>query len=67
MKGTKYMARGGASGSAKPKGTKYMARGGASGAVKGTKYMARGGSALASEMAANPGFSNIPKSVRDKL
>ena len=36
-------------------------------AMKGTKYMAKGGAALQSEMKANPGFSNIPKSVRDKL
>ena len=59
MKGTKYMAKGGSM-----KGTKYMAKGGA---MKGTKYMSKGGAALKAEMKANPGFSNIPKSVRDKL
>ena len=57
-KKSKMMAKGGM------KKTKYMAKGGA---MKGTKYMSKGGAALKSEMKANPGFSNIPKSVRDKL
>ena len=58
MKGRKYMARGGAM-----KGTKGMAKGGA---MKGTKYMAMGGAARA-EMKANPGMSNMPKSVMSAL
>ena len=58
MKGTKYMAKGGAM-----KGTKYMAKGGA---MKGTKYMSMGGAAK-SEMKANPGMGKMPKSVVDAL
>ena len=58
MKGTKGMARGGAM-----KGTKGMAKGGA---MKGTKYMSMGGAARA-EMQANPGMSNMPKSVMSAL
>ena len=70
MKGTKGMAKGGAM-----KGTKGMAKGGAmkrtkgmarGGAMKGTKYMAMGGAARA-EMKANPGMSNMPKSVMSAL
>ena len=59
MKGTKYRAKGGSM-----KGTKYMAKGGS---MKGTKYMAKGGAALASEMKANPGIGNMPKSVMSAL
>ena len=59
MKGTKYKAGGGAM-----KGTKYKAGGGA---MKGTKYMSKGGAALQSEMKANPGMGNMPKSVAAAL
>jgi hypothetical protein len=70
MKGTKYKAGGGAM-----KGTKYRAGGGAmkgtkgmtkGGAMKGAKYMSMGGAARA-EMQANPGMSNMPKSVMSAL
>ena len=35
--------------------------------MKGTKYMAKGGAALQSEMKANPGMGNMPKSVMSAL
>ena len=40
---------------------KYMAKGG------NPKYMSKGGAALQSEMKANPGISNMPKSVAAAL
>ena len=46
------------------KGTKYRAGGGAN---KSTKYFSRGGAALQSEMKANPGMGNMPKSVKMRL
>jgi hypothetical protein len=46
------------------KGTTYKAGGGAK---KGTKYMSKGGAALQSEMKANPGMGNMPKSVAAAL
>jgi hypothetical protein len=46
------------------KKTKGMAMGGA---MKGTKGMAMGGAALRSEMQANPGIGNMPKSVMSAL
>jgi hypothetical protein len=53
MKKPKYMAKGG--------NPKYMAKGG------NPKYMSKGGAALQSEMKANPGISNMPKSVAAAL
>ncbi len=37
------------------------------GGMKNTKGMAKGGAALRSEMQANPGISNMPKSVMSAL
>jgi len=73
MKGTKYKAGGGAN-----KNTKYRAGGGVGankstkgmpmgGAMKGPKGFTKGGAALASEMQANPGMGNMPKSVMSAL
>ena len=59
MKGTKYMAKGGGM-----KGTKYKAMGGG---MKSTKGFAKGGAALRSEMKANPGMGNMPKSVKSAV
>ena len=73
MKGTKYKAKGGGM----MKGTKYKAVGG--GMMKGTKarpmggamgspkVFSKGGAAYQSEMQANPGISNMPKSVKLSL
>ena len=46
------------------KGTKYKAMGGG---MKSTKGFAKGGAALQSEMKANPGMGNMPKSVMSAL
>lgn len=46
------------------KGTKYKSMGGG---MKSTKGFSRGGAALQSEMKANPGMSNMPKSVMAAL
>ena len=46
------------------KGTKYKAMGGG---MKSTKGFAKGGAALMSEMKANPGMGNMPKSVMSAL
>ena len=46
------------------KGTKYKSMGGG---MKSTKGFSRGGAALQSEMKANPGMGNMPKSVAMKL
>lgn len=59
MKGTKYMAKGGGM-----KGTKYKSMGGG---MKSTKGFSRGGAALQSEIKANPGMGNMPKSVMSAL
>jgi|TARA_R100000030_G_scaffold54145_1_gene40741 hypothetical protein len=73
MKGTKYKSNGGGM----MKGTKYKANGG--GMMKGTKarpmggamgspkVFSKGGAAYQSEMQANPGMSNMPKSVKLSL
>tara|TARA_R100001163_G_C4880103_1_gene77809 strand:+ start:64 stop:333 length:270 start_codon:yes stop_codon:yes gene_type:complete len=53
MKKPKYMAKGG--------NPKYMAKGG------NPKYMSKGGAAFQSEMKANSGMGNMPKSVVDAL
>ena len=60
MKGTKYKAGGGAN-----KNVKYRSGGG--GMMKGTKGFTKGGAALKSEMQANPGMGNMPKSVMSAL
>jgi hypothetical protein len=71
MKGTKYKAGGGANKNVKyrsvgggMKSTKGMPMGGA---MKGPKGFTKGGAALASEMQANPGMGNMPKSVMSAL
>ena len=46
------------------KGTKYKSMGGG---MKSTKGFSRGGAALQSEMKANPGMGNMPKSVMAAL
>ena len=60
MKGTKYKSGGGAN-----KNVKYRSGGG--GMMKGTKGFTKGGAALKSEMQANPGMGNMPKSVMSAL
>ena len=46
------------------KGTKYKSMGGG---MKSTKGFSKGGAALQSEMKANPGMGNMPKSVMAAL